>query len=194
LGNQEATNIFAEELVNLHKGQGFDIFWRDNNNCPTESEYKSMVSNKTGGLFRLAVRLMQVFSENKIDFIPLVNYLGLYFQIRDDYINLQSSQYMANKSFCEDITEGKFSLPIIHSIRSSPEDSKLLKILKQRTEDVDLKKYALSIMEKTGSFEYTKRELQQYYELIMNEIKRLGGHSDLENLMLMLNQDITNEK
>lgn len=50
------------------------------------------------------------------DFGPLLDQLGLLFQIRDDYANLLSSEYESNKSFCEDLTEGKFSFPIIHSI------------------------------------------------------------------------------
>jgi len=131
---------------------------------------------------------MQEFSNVKTDFLPLVDYLGLYFQIRDDYINLQSKEYMANKSFCEDLTEGKFSFPIIHSI-SSNGDTKLLKILKQKTEDYDLKKYALSLMEKTGSFEYTKNVLKDYREKIMKEITRLGGHQGLEAVMAYLEKD-----
>lgn len=36
----------------------------------------------------MAVRLMQLFSDLKEDYISLVNMLGLYFQIRDDYCNL----------------------------------------------------------------------------------------------------------
>jgi len=44
---------------------------------------------KTGGLFMLAVRLMQLHSENDSDFRPLLDALGLYFQIRDDYANLK---------------------------------------------------------------------------------------------------------
>lgn len=39
----EATSIFLEELLNLHRGQGYDIYWRDNNECPTEEQYKAMV-------------------------------------------------------------------------------------------------------------------------------------------------------
>lgn len=50
--------------------------------------YQNMVIDKTGGLFRLAVGLMQAFSENKTDYTVLLNLLGLYFQIRDDYINI----------------------------------------------------------------------------------------------------------
>lgn len=38
----------------------------------------------------LAIRLMQLFSENGGDFTKIAGILGLYFQIRDDYINLMS--------------------------------------------------------------------------------------------------------
>ena len=38
-------------------------------------------------------------------------------------------QYRANKSYCEDLTEGKFSFPIIHAIRADFSDTSLLSIL-----------------------------------------------------------------
>lgn len=33
----------SEELLNLHRGQGMDLFWRDSLTCPTEEEYVQMV-------------------------------------------------------------------------------------------------------------------------------------------------------
>lgn len=65
-----------------------EIYWRDNFTCPTESDYKQMTIRKTGGLFMLAIRLMQLFSDSEKDFSKLTAILGLYFQIRDDYCNL----------------------------------------------------------------------------------------------------------
>ena len=82
-----------------------------------EAEYRSMVLDKTGGLFRLAIGLLQCFSTcprtcpqtgtetetdfsprtgagtetgtgTEPDFTPLLDTLALYFQIRDDYLNL----------------------------------------------------------------------------------------------------------
>ena len=78
--------------------------------CPTEEQYLQMVQDKTGGLFRLAVGLLQAFAtrHQETDFAPLVNNLAMYFQIRDEYINLADEEYMKSKSFCEDLTEGKF--------------------------------------------------------------------------------------
>ena len=124
--NKDAVQVFVKELLNLHRGQGQDIMWRDHGKCPTEEEYCQMVLDKTGGLFRLSVGLLQAFATTgrDIDFTDLVNSLGLYFQIRDDYINLADAEYMKGKSFCEDLTEGKFSFPIIHCIRSNKSDTR----------------------------------------------------------------------
>lgn len=36
-------SVVAEQLLELHRGQGMDIYWRDANVCPTEEEYKEMV-------------------------------------------------------------------------------------------------------------------------------------------------------
>jgi len=183
LGNVKAIEVFLAECLNLHRGQGQDIWKRDNFDAPTEAEYKAMVLDKTGGLFRLAVKLMQVFSKDEKDYIPLVNTLSLYFQIRDDYINLVNIEYHKNKSFCEDITEGKFSFPIIHAIHAHPQDTRLINILKQRTEDVDVKKYAVQYLEQTGSLVYTKTRLDELKDEVLQHITTLGGHPVLVSLI-----------
>lgn len=57
------------------------------------------------------------------------------------------------------MTEGKFSFPIIHAIRTDESNRQLLNILKQHTKDYDVKLYAVKYMEKTGSFDYTRKVL-----------------------------------
>ena len=44
-------------------------------------------------------------------------------------------------------------------MRAKPENLQLLNILKQKTEDEQVKKYAVSYMESTGSFEYCRKVL-----------------------------------
>ena len=62
MGNPRLIEIYTEELLNLHRGQGMDLYWRDSLTCPSEADYLEMVGNKTGGLFRLAIKLMQAES------------------------------------------------------------------------------------------------------------------------------------
>jgi len=189
LGSIEATNLFLSEMVRLHHGQGFDIYWRDSNICPTESEYIKMVQDKTGGLFRLAIHLLSCFSnEDCSKFIPLVTKLGLYFQIRDDYINLVSKDYGQKKGYCDDLTEGKFSFPIIHCITNNSTDRRLLNILKQRTTDRDIKKYAVEYMKLSGSFKYTENKLKELMTEIQTLVSEFPENSQFNQILEALSQ------
>lgn len=188
LRNPRAIEVFVGELLNLHRGQGQDIFWRDSMTCPTEEQYLQMVRDKTGGLFRLAVGLLQAFAteHETTDFTALVNYLAMYFQIRDDFINLADIEYMKSKSFCEDLTEGKFSFPILHNIRLDPNDRRLWNILKQRTDDIDVKRYAQRLMKESGSLTYTRDKCRDLMKNTVAEIEALGNNKPLIALLRLL--------
>jgi geranylgeranyl diphosphate synthase type 3 len=188
---QQVIEVMTTELLNLHRGQGQEIVWRDAVQCPSEEDYCKMVLDKTGGLFRLAVKLMQVFSANKTDFTPLLDKLALYFQIRDDYVNLASLEYMKSKSFCEDLTEGKFSFPIIHCVLSDPQDHRMVNILKQKTEDVEIKTYAVNFMRQTGSLRYTRERIVILRDSLLACIEEdYGGHRDIQGLIVYLDQQL----
>jgi len=183
LNNPKAIAIYTDELLNLHRGQGMDLFWRDTLTCPSEDDYLEMVGNKTGGLFRLAIKLMQAESTTNVDCTPLVNTVGMLYQILDDYRNLSDDTYTANKGMCEDLTEGKFSFPVIHSIHTAPENRILINILKQKTRDEDVKRYAVAYMEKTGSFSYTRKVLRGLTKRALTQIDELERDGASGNLI-----------
>ncbi|KAK6841769.1 putative farnesyltranstransferase (al-3) [Apiospora arundinis] len=197
LNNPKAISIYMDELLNLHRGQGMDLFWRDTLTVPTEEDYLEMVDNKTGGLFRLGIKLMQAESPSLLDCTELVNLLGLIFQIRDDYMNLDSDVYSKNKGMCEDLTEGKFSFLIIHSIRANPSNLQLINILKQKPTDEEVKRYAVKYMHETGSFAYTKKVLDVLIERarkVADKIDEERGKNEGIHLILdaMVIQDTEN--
>ena len=83
----------------------------------------------------------------------------------------------STKGFCEDLTEGKFSLPVIHSIWSSTTgNNELLNILKLRTSDRNLKAYALDYMlSRTKSLDYTKEVLLQLHQQAWRALSQIEG-------------------
>jgi geranylgeranyl diphosphate synthase type 3 len=203
MGNAKLVDIFTEELLNLHRGQGMDLYWRDSLTCPSEADYLEMVGNKTGGLFRLAIKLMQAESAVHVyvvsfplplriyttpdtsnfssDCAPLVSSIGLLFQILDDHLNLSpTSGYTSLKGLCEDLTEGKFSFPVIHAIRADPSNLVLINVLKQKTTDEEVKRYAVKYMQDKGSFEYSKN--------VIGELK-VKSHELLDGLETALGDD-----
>jgi geranylgeranyl diphosphate synthase type 3 len=50
-GKEDLIGLVTEELLNLHRGQGLDLFWRDSLVCPTEEEYVHMVLGSTSPSF-----------------------------------------------------------------------------------------------------------------------------------------------
>ncbi|VDK40787.1 unnamed protein product [Taenia asiatica] len=159
LEHPDVPKIFAKQMVNLHRGQGLDIYWRCSLKCPSEEEYKDMVIRKTGGLFGMAVNFMQLFSTNTTDYKPLLDALGLWFQIRDDFANLVDTSYHEAKDFADDLTEGKFSFPVVHAINSCPHDQQVMAILRQRTSNRAVKEHCIQHLRKLGSLAHTARTL-----------------------------------
>ncbi|KAF7362941.1 Geranylgeranyl diphosphate synthase [Mycena venus] len=186
--------IITTELVALHRGQGLDLLWRDCLECPTEDEYVDMVNNKTGGLLRIGIKLMMAMARSNIgvNYVPFVNLIGVYFQIRDDLMNLSSVDYTTNKGFAEDLTEGKFSFPVIHAINKDKNNRQIINVLQKRPTTPTLKLHTIEYLRNTTrSFHYTLGVLGALETQIRMEITRLGGNAGLEKLMDRLHVDPT---
>jgi geranylgeranyl pyrophosphate synthase len=193
-------DIVLEELAELHVGQSYDLHWTRHGTCPSEDEYLEMVAKKTGGLFRLLARLMFA---NRADSSPsdhpsdrhlhndiknLVELIGTQFQIRDDYQNLQSAEYSAQKGFCEDLDEGKYSFPLIHALACHPNVIRLRELLKRRQDAGSLsgehKRLVLKELETAGSMEYTEKTLKRLQGQIYADVEKIEKSVGRENWIL----------
>ncbi|KAE8416394.1 isoprenoid synthase domain-containing protein [Aspergillus pseudocaelatus] len=108
--------------------------------------------------------------------MPLMNAIGAIYQIRDDILNLKASEYTKNEGFCKDITEGKFSFPIVHSINSDPKNMQLMNILRQRSDDITLKAYVVDYITSMQSFTYSYTKLN----LLIVEAKSMVDELDAQ--------------
>lgn len=178
---EEAVKYYTSEMDILYSGQALDILWRDQHSPPTEQEYMKMVIGKTGGLFRLGVKLLAILGKLKrygktnnesakeecailVDSIMnWCDHLGMLYQVRDDYLNL--TEYQNKKGFAEDITEGKFSYPVVWCVtnrKDSPvEVNELLEILKGHTHDDEQKRRAIELMGRLGGLSACKDKIAQ---------------------------------
>ena len=153
---------------------------------------------------------MAVHSTNpiKTDLSDLLSDLGCYFQTRDDYQNLVSAevclsnfpcsgkanltehQYTKQKGFCEDLDEGKYSLPIIHLILSTPSDHLLRNILVQRRlngrSSLAHKQVLLDMMKNGGSLKFTEDVLDVLRAKVEKSIMDLEKRFGVANPKLML--------
>ncbi|XP_069357027.1 terpene synthase-like [Maniola hyperantus] len=190
----KAGEILLEHFVEVVRGQGLDIYWRENSVCPTEAQYMDMAQRKNGAYYVMAVRLLQSFSEDKTDYTKLALTFGTYSQIREDYCDLSKQEALEEwpgsedthtasaTGYCEDLTEGKFSLPVVHA-SNTPDGNQILNILRKRTRDAEVKKYCVSLLEKTGSLQYTREVLVDLDKALRAEVARLGGNPKMEAVL-----------
>ncbi|XP_068915771.1 terpene synthase-like isoform X2 [Tenebrio molitor] len=194
LQEPKVIDYFIEMGLELVRSQGLDIYYRNKCICPTESEYVEFARGKFTPLVTFVVRLLQLFSNNKTtDFSVLIEKLSLFCQIYNDYLSLHSKKYSTLKTFCDDVSEGKFSFPIIHAIRSQPNDVRILNILKQKTRDIEIKKHFVCLLEKFGSFEYTRKKLEKLRDEAIEEMNRIGKNPRMEEIFKIMLNNLENE-
>jgi geranylgeranyl pyrophosphate synthase len=54
--------LYSEEMIKLHFGQGLDIWWHTGKGNPSADEYLQMCAYKTGTLARLSAKLSAIIS------------------------------------------------------------------------------------------------------------------------------------
>ncbi|KAL3459287.1 isoprenoid synthase domain-containing protein [Aspergillus heterothallicus] len=169
--------VFLDELETLAFGQALELQWKFEKTCPSTKEYLVMIDNKTGGFFRLVLRLLEVESVSEPDpeLMHLFTLLGRYYQIRDDYMNLASEEYTAKKGFCEDLSEGKFSFPLLHLLQHSPHPDTVRGVMFHREDKTDfsieMKQFILAEMKEAGSLTYTMNLLEELFDAIIRRVK-----------------------
>ncbi|KAF5006548.1 hypothetical protein FDECE_7074 [Fusarium decemcellulare] len=177
-------------ILTIFEGQAMDLSWTFNNACPSIQEYLLMVNDKTGALFRLACHLLMLNSnaglaENSPESISsMISLLGQYFQIRDDYMNLIDQNYADQKGFCEDLDEGKYSLPLLHALQND-NSGLLMNILSTRRTQgrltVQQKALILDQMEASGSLSWTRSLIDDLHEQLITGIERLEKELNRNN-------------
>jgi geranylgeranyl diphosphate synthase type I len=151
------------------EGQQLDMEF-EGRKIVSEEEYIEMISKKTAALFKFALEGGATIgngSSREIDSLASYGWnLGLSFQIRDDYLDIQGEESVLGKDIGNDIRNGKKTILIVHAMKNADEFHKkvLLDILgKKNASDKEIKE-VLEVLVKTGSVEYAKQLANKYYE------------------------------
>jgi geranylgeranyl pyrophosphate synthase len=180
--------VYVQEMINLSLGQAMDIAWHRgllNEDEISEKDYLQMCAYKTGTLARMAAKIAAVLcgAEEQLveDLGQFAESLGIAFQMKDDVLDLTSLNFAEKKGGRgQDITEGKRSLPVIHTIKvSNRQDRKrLIEILDMHTSEQKLRDEAIRIMEKYGSIEYTRKFSRRIVTKSWKKAEQLLPNSD----------------
>jgi len=172
--------LYSQELLNVHLGQGLDIYWHQGKKNPTINDYLQMCAYKTGVLARLSARLGALLSGATETFIERIGLfaeaIGVAFQIQDDLLNISGEEFSKKIEMVgEDVHEGKRSLMALHSLQNSPKEKadRLLEILNSKTNDQAVINEAIDIMKASDSLEYSKQVAKDIVTTAWKDIEGL---------------------
>jgi len=148
-------------IIDICEGQQFDMEF-EKRSIVSEEEYIKMITKKTAVLFILAAAGGAMIGSGTDDEInALADYglfLGLAFQIWDDYLDISSDEEILGKDIGNDIRNGKKTLIAVHCLKNATEeDKKFLNSVfgNKHASEEDIKK-VFNLFKKLGSIEYAK--------------------------------------
>jgi len=177
----KAYEVYVQEMINLGLGQGTDINWhKGNENEIDEQEYLQMCAFKTGCLSRMSAKLAVILSEGSDELIEasgrVAEAMGVAFQIQDDILDIAGERFAKGKGgLGMDITEGKRTLMVIHTLEKATEEDRkrLIEILNKHTDDAKERIEAIEIIKKYNSIEYARKRAKDIMKDAWQEADKL---------------------
>ncbi|MDB4521905.1 octaprenyl diphosphate synthase [Gammaproteobacteria bacterium] len=159
-GNMRVMDILSHTTNNIAEGEVMQLL---NINEPdiSEQRYDEVIRAKTAILFEAAARIGAVITEQDDEIEQALasygQHLGVAFQLVDDLLDYSSSSEALGKNIGDDLAEGKPTLPLIHAMQnaSAPDQELLAEAI--RSGGLEKINEVISIIESTGSLEYTSQ-------------------------------------
>jgi len=127
VGSMGALRVLSNAAVVIAEGEVLQLSV-SKNIATTEDEYMAVITAKTAALFSAAAEVGGIIAERSAqEQAALRSYgqnLGLAFQLVDDALDYSGEQAKLGKSVGDDFREGKITLPVVLSCRSSSEDER----------------------------------------------------------------------
>lgn len=178
----EIFEILDNSCLKMIEGQFLDINF-ENRSDVTVEDYLGMIEKKTSGLIEGALKIGAVLNMEKSRLEPFEKfgrYLGLAFQIRDDILGIWGNNKETGKLQGNDIRKRKKTLPIVFCLQFSNKKikEKLLKIYRKKRISKRNINYVLSLLNGIGAKKFCEEKSMKYYNLAIDEIKKLPIFSD----------------
>ena len=182
----EKTLLASRELMqaclDTVEGQALDISFEDRMDI-TPDEYLKMIGLKTGRFIEIATKLGAILSTDDqaiIDnYATFGKYLGLAFQMWDDYLGIWGDPEVLGKSATGDIEQKKKSYPITYALKYGDDTQKqgLQAVYAKDSLAPEDVADVLAILDEVDAKAKTQEIVEDYYNTAMNALDAL----DLDN-------------
>ncbi len=181
--------IVYETLANttnvIAQGEVLQLMNIDNINM-TEDIYMEIIYRKTAKLFEASAKIGSVLAGHEKKYIDNLTKFGLHFgmayQLRNDYLDYFGDSTNTGKNIAEDLSEGKATLPIIHSLtKANHADKEIIKSAFM-SKDTSKKDEIISILTKTNSNNYILKIIDYETNSAIKCLTKMANNKFIEGL------------
>jgi octaprenyl-diphosphate synthase len=165
----------------------------------TFADYLEVISLKTAKLFSAALEAGSTLGAGNgaAKFVKNLgnfgNYIGIAFQIMDDYLDYAADSKKLGKNIGDDFAERKITLPIIFLYKdANAEDKKKITNIFNNKEDDFCE--LMNLIKKYQSLEKTLQEAKKYQEMSLKELHTIPQSKNLEILEKIAESCVNREK
>jgi octaprenyl-diphosphate synthase len=182
--DREVIKVYTDVYRLGYHTEALDQVWKENSYWPTEFEFITNITRKNIGVARFPTKLLQHFSDNKIDLFPFLDIFMVYAQLRDDHLDLfmPEEKFECCEIFAHDLVEGKPTLPLIHAIHEM-KNQEIIEIMSQKEKPYELRQHCVQILKQIGSMDYSRNLLELCDEELRKQIKEIGPNPMFERIL-----------
>ncbi|MCK4258262.1 MAG: polyprenyl synthetase family protein [Halanaerobiales bacterium] len=138
-------------------------------------DYWKIIEYKTARFFANCCKLGAIAGKSSFkeqEALPQYGaYLGKAFQIRDDLLDFSIDFKKLGKSTYKDVTNGIYTLPILHALKVSREQDQLRTILQKDNVTENDFKNLIEIINNSGSLKYATEEMVKLCQQARNQLE-----------------------
>lgn len=185
---------YTRGLIEVCEGQGYDVDF-DYNPSVTIDDYLKMIEKKTSRLLETAAIIganIGNASDSQIDALQkYALYFGLAFQIQDDILDLTAEQLKLGKKIGQDILEGKKTFLILKAKEKAQNENHMELLSRFCAEHGLTEDYIIDMQDmfnELGIIEEAKTEIDRYFSLAKNELKKLDNNFYVDMLIWLIDK------
>ena len=167
LDSQLASRVIGRTTNRVCEGELLQIDNRNNLDL-SEETYLEIISRKTASLCATCCMLGATYAgagEARVGQLELYGLsLGIAFQIQDDILDLVGEEQTVGKTLGSDIEKGKMTLPMIHFLRTAPQEHRSLLRSLLQSNDADKAERIRNLILPSGSIEYARGRAQAFVD------------------------------
>ncbi len=176
INKEKVYKILAETTNKISQGEVMQLMIKDKI-MDNESIYLDIIYLKTGKLFEASAVVAAELAGGEYlnaarDF---GKNFGIAYQLRNDYLDYFGEEDITGKNIAEDLSEGKSTLPLIHSFNSSNDQDK--KEIKEIFNGKIISKAGklLKIFKQNKSDIYTQKQINKYSNKAIKSLEIFEG-------------------